>query len=96
MIFYIGPLVIGFILGFILGTRIRLSPQSKLEFNAQIYVIVLITAIIVAYFIGPFPYYADVPLASGFVSAIIGLIIGKLLFGREKNQIDSNNEEKSI
>lgn len=96
MIFYIGPLVIGFILGFILGTRIKPSPQSNLEFNAQIYVIVLITAIIVAYFIGPFPYYTDVPLASGFVAAIIGLIIGKLLFGREKNQINSKNEEKSI
>jgi energy-converting hydrogenase B subunit J len=84
MIFYIGPLVLGFLLGFILGTRIKPSPESKLKFNAEVYAIVLIAAIIVAYFLGPFPYYQDVPLASGFVSAIIGIIIGKLLFGREK------------
>lgn len=84
MIFYIGPLVLGFLLGFILGTRIKPSPESKLKFGAEVYAIVLITAIIVAYFVGAFPYYKDVPLASGYVSAIIGLIIGKLIFGREK------------
>ncbi len=84
MIFYIGPLVLGFLLGFILGTRIKPSPESKLKFSAEVYAIVVIAAIIVAYFLGPFPYYQDVPLASGFVSAIIGIIIGKLLFGREK------------
>ena len=84
MIFYVGPLVLGFLIGFILGTRIKPSPESKLKFDTEVYAIVLITAIIVAYFLGPFPYYEDVPLASGFVSAIIGIIIGKLLFGREK------------
>lgn len=85
MIFYIGPLVLGFLLGFILGTRIKPSPESKLKFDKEVYAIVLIAAIIVAYYVGPFPYYVDVPLASGFVSAIIGLIIGKLIFGREKS-----------
>ena len=91
MIFYIGPVTIGFLLGFILGTRVQISSQSKLKFDTEVYVIVLIAAIIVAYYLGPFPYYEDVPLASGFVSAIIGLIIGKLLFGRDKgakSQID--------
>jgi energy-converting hydrogenase B subunit J len=91
MTFYFGPVVIGFLLGFILGTRIKPSPESKLKFDAEIYVIVLIAAIIVAYYLGPFPYYVDVPLASGFVSAIIGLLMGKLLFGRDKgtkSQID--------
>ena len=85
MIFYIGPLVLGFLLGFILGTRIKLSPESELKFGAEVYAIVLIAAIGVAYFIGAFPYYFDVPLASGFVSAIVGLIVGKLIFGREKS-----------
>lgn len=84
MIIYIGPLVLGFLLGFILGTRIKLSPESELKFGTEVYAIVLIAAIIVAYFIGAFPYYIDVPLASGFVAAIIGIIVGKLLFGREK------------
>lgn len=83
MIFYIGPLVLGFLIGFILGTRIKPSPESKLKFDVEVYAIVLIAAILIAYYLGPFPYYQDVPLASGFVSAIIGLIIGKLLFGRD-------------
>ena len=92
MIFYAGPIVIGLLLGFILGTRIKISPDSKLKFDAEVYVIVLIAAIIVAYYEGPFPFYEDVPLASGFVSAIIGLLIGKLLFGREKNNKNELNE----
>jgi len=84
MIIYLGPLVIGFLLGFILGTRIKTDPESKLKFDKEVFAIVFIAAIIVAYFIGPFPYYKDIPLASGYISGIIGLLIGKLLFGREK------------
>ncbi|MGZ7067237.1 MAG: energy-converting hydrogenase B subunit J [Methanobacterium sp.] len=90
MIVYTGPLVLGFLLGFILGTRIKPSPESKLKFDTEVYVILLIAAIVVAYLIGPFPYYLDVPLASGFVAAIIGLIIGKLLFGRKSNKSQMN------
>ncbi len=88
MIAYIGPLVLGFLLGFILGTRIKPSPQSKLKFDVEVYILIFIAAILVAYLIGPFPYYEDFPLASGFLSAIIGLIIGKLAFGRDKAQIN--------
>lgn len=88
MIVYIGPLVLGFFLGFILGTRIKPSPHSKLKFDTEVYVITLIAAIVVAFLIGPFPYYEDFPLASGFLSAIIGLIIGKLAFGRENTPIN--------
>ncbi|MGZ7135206.1 MAG: energy-converting hydrogenase B subunit J [Methanobacterium sp.] len=90
MIVYTGPLVLGFSIGFILGTRIKPSPESKLKFDTEVYLILLIAAIVVAYLIGPFPYYLDVPLASGFVAAIIGLIIGKLLFGRKSNKSQMN------
>lgn len=86
MIFYIGPLVLGFLIGFILGTRIKPSPESKLKFDAEIYAIVLVAAIVLAILIGPFPYYVDGPFASGFASAIIGLLIGKLTFGRNENK----------
>ena len=82
MIFYLGPLVLGFILGFIIGTRIKPSPISKLKFDKEVYAIVIIAGIIVAYWQGPFPYYQDIPLASGFLAGIIGIIIGKLTFGR--------------
>lgn len=79
---YAGPLILGFVMGFILGTRIKTDPESKLKFTLGSYIIVLIVAIAMAYIIGPFPYYTDAPLASGFVSAIAGIIIGKITLGR--------------
>ncbi|WP_414470284.1 energy-converting hydrogenase B subunit J [Methanobacterium sp. ACI-7] len=82
MIIYIGPVALGLLLGFILGTRIKPVPDSEIKFGAEVYAIVLITAIIVAYFLGAFPYYQDIPLAVGFVSGIIGLILGKVTLGR--------------
>lgn len=82
MIIYIGPIVLGLLLGFILGTRIKPVPESNLKFGVEVYAIVLIAAVIVAYFLGAFPYYQDFPLAVGFVSGIIGLIMGKLILGR--------------
>lgn len=84
MIIYIGPLVLGFLLGFIIGTRIKVNPESGLKFDSTVYLIFLIIALIVAYLLGPFPYYQDVPLASGFVAAAVGIIVGKLLFGRDR------------
>ena len=83
---YAGPLIIGFILGFILGTRIKMDPESKLKFTLGTYIAVLAVAIAFAYQIGPFPYYTDVPLASGFVSAIAGIIIGKITLGRDNKE----------
>jgi energy-converting hydrogenase B subunit J len=85
MIIYLGPLVLGFILGFVLGTRIKDVPGSKLEFGASVYAVFLIAAIIMAYFLGPFPYYLDTPFASGFIAAAVGIIFGKILFGRGNN-----------
>jgi len=84
MIIYIGPLLLGFILGFIVGTRIRINSDSGLKFDASVYLIFLIIAFVVAYLLGPFPYYKDIPLANGFIAAAIGIIMGKLLFGRDK------------
>ncbi|MDD1763736.1 MAG: energy-converting hydrogenase B subunit J [Methanobacteriaceae archaeon] len=82
MIIYAGPLILGFLLGFVLGTRIKEDPDSKLKFDASVYAVFFIVAIVVAYFLGPFPYYADAPLASGFVACAVGIILGKLIFGK--------------
>jgi energy-converting hydrogenase B subunit J len=82
MIIYAGPLILGFLLGFVLGTRIKEDPDSKLKFDASVYAVFFIVAIVVAYFLGPFPYYVDAPLASGFVACAVGIILGKLIFGK--------------
>ena len=82
MIIYAGPLILGFLLGFVLGTRIKEDPESKLKFDASVYAVFIIAAVIVAYLLGPFPYYADAPLASGFMACAVGIILGKLTFGR--------------
>ena len=84
MIIYFGPLIFGFLLGFILGTRIRTNPESGLKFDASVYLIFIIVAFIISYLLGPFPYYEDLPLANGFLAAAIVIIMGKLIFGREK------------
>jgi energy-converting hydrogenase B subunit J len=34
---YTGPLILGFIIGFILGIRIIPSPESKLKFGASVH-----------------------------------------------------------
>jgi energy-converting hydrogenase B subunit J len=82
VIFYIGPVALGLLMGFILGTRIKPVPESKLKFDKEVYIIVIIAAVIVAYFLQPFPYYNDIPLASGFLAGMAGIIIGKLALGR--------------
>lgn len=92
MTFYAGPVILGFLLGFILGSRIKFNPESGLNFTIGSYIVVFIAALVVAYFIGPFPYYVDVPLASGFVSAIIGIFLGKITLGRNlKTEEDNEN-----
>ena len=82
MIYYLGPLVLGFILGFIIGTRIKPVPESKLKFDKEVYAVVVIVGIIIAWYQQPFPYYQDIPLASGFLAGLVGIILGKLTFGR--------------
>lgn len=82
MIFYAGPLVLGFILGFIVGSRVKINPESKLNFTWGSYITIFIAALVAAYFLGPFPYYEDIPLASGFLAGIVGIIVGIVTLGR--------------
>ncbi len=84
MILYLGPLVLGLLLGFVLGSRIKENPDSEMKYGASVYTVFLIAAFIFAYMIGPFPYYHDLPLASGFVATAVGIILGKLVLGRSR------------
>lgn len=83
MIFYLGPMALGFLLGFIVGSRVKITPESKLKFTWGSYIVIFIAALVVAYFIGPFPYYEDAPLASGIVASIVGIFVGKIILGRD-------------
>jgi energy-converting hydrogenase B subunit J len=91
--FYSGPLILGFLLGFILGSRIKFNLSSGLNFTTGSYIIIFVAAVIAAYLIGPFPYYLDAPLASGFISALIGIFIGKIVLGRDIKENKENNKE---
>ncbi len=76
---YIGPSLFGFIVGFILGSRIK--ETDKIKFPISAYIVILIAAILMAWQLGPFPYYSDLPIASGFIAAIIGILSGRILIG---------------
>lgn len=81
MLLYLGPILFGFLIGFVLGTRIKNNSDSDIKFTIGSYVIIFIVAIIVAWQLGPYPYYDDIAVATGFISAAVGLILGKLLLG---------------
>ncbi|MEJ8542093.1 energy-converting hydrogenase B subunit J [Methanothermobacter wolfeii] len=72
-----GPVIFGFLLGLILGSRIRED-----MFPASSYLLVLVVLVLVAWNLGPFPYYTDLPIATGFVAAVLGIMTGKILFRR--------------
>lgn len=93
---YIGPIVLGFLLGFILGSRIKFNLESGLNFTLGSYIIIFIAALVAAYFIGPFPYYIDAPLASGFVSALVGIFVGKVILGRDIKKTDEDNKDNIL
>jgi len=89
---YAGPVILGFFLGFILGSRIRDNPQSEMNFTTSVYIIFLIVAIIAAYLFGPFPWYKDSPFANGLIAAAVGIIVGKLIFGRKITPNETEEE----
>ena len=95
--FYAGPTILGFILGLILGSGVRIYPESKLNFTLGSFIAILLAASIIAYLEGPFPYYTGLPLAPGFISGILGIIIGKVTLGRfAKDEHMKSNERDHI
>lgn len=79
----IGPIIFGFILGLIIGLQIKLN-VSDAKFTLGSFVVILIAGILMAWQLGQYPFYDDVPVSTGFLSALIGLFVGKLLFARSK------------
>lgn len=78
----LGPVLFGFILGLVLGSQIKKNPKSDVNFTMASFVVIIIAGIVTAWQLGQYPFYDDVPISTGFLSALIGLLIGKLLFAR--------------
>ena len=78
----IGPIIFGFLIGFIVGTRFKTSSKTNINLTASAIILLLLFTVLIAWQLGQFPYYNDLPMATGFISAFIGLIIGNLIFNR--------------
>ena len=82
MMLSLGPIIFGFILGAIIGTQIKVN-RSDMEFTLASFVVIFIAGLI-AWQFGNYPFYTDLPISTAFVSALIGIFVGKFLFARSK------------
>ena len=79
----LGPIIFGLILGLIIGSQIRLD-NNDTHFTLAAFIIILIAGVITAWQSGNYPFYTDLPLSTAFISALIGIFVGKLIFARSK------------
>ena len=79
----LGPIIFGLILGLVIGSQIKLNVNDT-HFTLGAFIIVLIAGIIVAWQFGNYPFYTDLPISTAFLSALIGIFVGKLIFARSK------------
>jgi energy-converting hydrogenase B subunit J len=79
----IGPIIFGLILGLIIGSQIKLNVGDS-RFTLASFIVIVIAGIIVAWQLGNYPFYTDLPISTAFLSALIGILVGKLLFSRSK------------
>ena len=83
MMLSLGPIICGIILGLVIGSQIKLN-VSDAKFTKASFIVILIAGIIVAWQSGNYPFYTDLPISTAFLSALIGIFVGKLLFARSK------------
>ena len=83
MMLSLGPIIFGLILGLVIGSQIKIG-RSDMHFTLGAFVVILIEGIIVAWQSGNYPFYTDLPISTAFLSALIGIFVGKLLFARSK------------
>ena len=79
---YLGPVLLGFLFGMVVGSQIKTDNISDTSFNVSSYVIIIIAGLIMAWQLGEFPFYLDFPVSSAFVSALIGIVLSKFIFAR--------------
>ena len=83
MMLSLGPIIFGLILGIVIGSQIKLG-VSDAHFTIGSFVVIFIAGIVVAWQSGNYPFYTDLPISTAFLSALIGIFVGKLLFARSK------------
>ena len=79
----VGPIIFGLIFGLIIGSQIKLN-VSDAKFTLASFVVILICGILVAWQLGQYPFYDDLPISTTFVAGLIVVLVGKLLFARSK------------
>ena len=79
----IGPIVFGLILGLIIGSQLKFN-TSDTKFTFASFILIFIAGIIVAWQSGNYPFYNDLPISTAFLSALIGIFVGKIIFARSK------------
>ena len=77
----IGPILFGFLIGLVVGTRIHKTEENSFKLTGGAIVAIIIGALLMSWNLGQFPFYDDLPIATAFISAVIGVLIGSLLFG---------------
>ena len=81
MIISYGPIIFGLILGLIIGSQIKLKFADN-QFTLASVIIIIIAGIIFAWQSGNFPFYKGPDISTGFLSALIGVLLGSLIFAR--------------
>ena len=78
-----GPIIFGLILGLIIGSQIKLKTGDT-AFTISSFILIFIAGIIVAWQSGNYPFYTDFGFSTAFLSALIGIFAGKIIFARGK------------
>ena len=79
MFLNLGTIIFGFLIGFLLGIRIKNNPESNINFTHGSYIVIFLAALVMAWQLGPFPFYEDINLSSGFLFGALGIIAGKFI-----------------
>ena len=83
MMLNLGPIIFGLIFGLIIGSQLKLN-DIGVKFTLGSFVVVIIAGIVVAWQLGNFPFYGGLNISTAFLSALIGIFVGKLIFARSK------------
>lgn len=79
----IGPIIFGILLGLIIGSQIKLN-NTDVKFTLGSFVVILIAGLVMSWPIGNYPFYTEWPISFALISALIGILVGILLFARSK------------